>query len=70
MITHFQFQPLYQNSQLPGWKFTFYFKKQPFSGIYHQSGEIEWTSIKPKEEDELKLAPRIHELMLYHVYEN
>lgn len=70
MITHFQLQPLYQNSQLPGWKFSFYFKKHKFSGIYHQSGTIEWTSAQPDKEDEQQLAKHVHELMLFHVYEN
>lgn len=70
MISHFQFQPLYQNSQLPGWKFSFYFKKQHFTGIYHQAGKIEWTARQPENQDEEKLAAQIHELMLFHVYEN
>lgn len=70
MITHFQFQPLYQNSQLPGWKFSFYFKKQQISGIYHQSGAIEWTSAQPDKMDEQQLEKHVHELMLFHVYEN
>ncbi|WP_147533102.1 YheE family protein [Bacillus marasmi] len=69
MISHFQFQPLYENSQLPGWKFSFYFKKQHYTGIYHQSGNIEWTTSHPNEDDEKKLSAQIHELMLFHVYE-
>lgn len=70
MISHFQFQALYQNSQLPGWKFSFYFNRQHFTGIYHQTGKIEWTSVQPEEQDEEKLITQIHELMLYHVYES
>ncbi|WP_318505380.1 YheE family protein [Bacillus sp. T3] len=70
MITHFQFKPLYQNSQLPGWKFSFYFQKQQFSGIYHQSGTIEWSSVQPDKNYKEQLEKHIHELMLFHVYEN
>lgn len=69
MISHFQFQPLFQNSQLPGWKFSFYYKKQNFVGLYHQNGKIEWIGATPPSEDEEKLVTQIHELMLFHVYE-
>ncbi|GLB58771.1 YheE family protein [Cytobacillus sp. NCCP-133] len=68
MLTHFQFKPLYVNKQLPGWTFSFYFKKQKIAGIYHPDGKIEWTSGNPaSQEGELK--SQIHQLMLYHVYE-
>lgn len=70
MISHFQYKQMYQNQQLPGWTFSFYYKKQKLSGIYHQNGKIEWTSTPPEQEDEMKLSGQIHELMLYHVYEN
>jgi hypothetical protein len=70
LINHFQFQPLFQNSQLPGWKFSFFFKKQQFSGIYNQTGKIEWTSTAPASEDQEMLISQIHELMLFHVYDN
>lgn len=69
MLTHFQYKSIYQHQQLPGWTFSFYFKKQKFAGIYHQNGNIEWTSIAPNLEDEAKLKEQIHELMLFHVYE-
>ncbi|MGJ7919400.1 YheE family protein [Neobacillus sp. LXY-4] len=69
MLQHFQFQSLFENSQIPGWKFSFYYNKQLFSGIYHQSGKIEWTSTEPDELDKGKLTAQIHELMLFHVYE-
>ncbi|WP_066295085.1 YheE family protein [Bacillus sp. FJAT-29937] len=69
MLTHFQYKPLYENKQLPGWKFSFYFNKQKFNGIYHQNGKIEWTSNTPNGEDEIKLMEQIHELMLFHVYD-
>lgn len=70
MITHFQYQSLYENSQLPGWKFSFYFQKQRYTGIYHPNGKIEWTSSIPAADQYDQLIEHIHELMLFHVYDN
>lgn len=69
MLTHFQFKPLYENTQIPGWSFSFYFKKQKYNGIYHQDGSIEWTSAVPSIDDNSSLIEQIHELMLFHVYD-
>jgi hypothetical protein len=68
MISHFQFQSIYEKQQLPGWSFSFYYQKQKFTGIYHPNGKIEWTSAVPQE-NESSLKGQIHELMLFHVYE-
>jgi hypothetical protein len=69
LLTHFQFKPLFENKNIPGWNFSFYYKKQRFSGIYHQTGKIEWTVNTPEQNDIETLTTQIHELMLYHVYE-
>lgn len=69
MIMHFQYKPLFENKKIPGWNFSFYFNKQHFTGIYHQTGKIEWTSNPPEQEVIQTLTSQIHELMLYHVYE-
>ncbi|NRD78341.1 YheE family protein [Bacillus sp. BRMEA1] len=69
MIMHFQYKPLFQNKNIPGWTISFYYQKQHYTGIYHQSGKIEWTSVPPMQEDLEGLASQIHELMLFHVYE-
>ncbi|MGZ4162163.1 MAG: YheE family protein [Neobacillus sp.] len=69
MLLHFQIKPLYSNKNIPGWNFSFYYKKKRFSGIYHQTGKIEWTANTPEQEDIDALTSQIHELMLYHVYE-
>lgn len=69
MISHFQFKSIYQNKQLPGWTFSFYFQRQKFSGIYHQNGDIAWTTAPPKLEENENLKRQIHELMLFHVYD-
>lgn len=54
---------------MPGWHFSFYFQKLKYAGIYHQNGEIEWTSSMPSEEIAEALKTQIHELMLFHVYD-
>ncbi|WML50540.1 YheE family protein [Neobacillus sp. PS3-34] len=69
MLTHFQFKPLFENKKIPGWQFSFYFKRQKITGIYHQNGEIEWSCPHPGEEDEDLLKKQLHELMLFHVYD-
>ena len=69
MLMHFQFKPLFENKNIPGWTYSFYFKKQRYSGIYHQTGKIEWTTNTPEQEDIELLTSQIHELMLFHVYE-
>jgi hypothetical protein len=61
---------MYQNQQLPGWTFSFYFNKHKYTGSYHQNGDIQWTSLPPNTEDEPKLKKQIHELMLFHVYDH
>ncbi|MEI5906410.1 YheE family protein [Bacillus spongiae] len=69
MIQHFQYKSLYENNQLPGWGFSFYFKGIKLTGNYLKNGDIEWTSPKPSKEDEEKIRQYIHDLMLFHVYE-
>lgn len=69
MLMHFQFKPLFDNKNIPGWNFSFYYNKQRFTGIYHQTGTIEWTTIQPKPQELDALVSQIHELMLFHVYE-
>jgi hypothetical protein len=58
---------MYENKQLPGWTFSFYYKQQPFNGEYQKDGSITWIGNTPPDEDTVKKM--IHELMLFHVYE-
>ncbi|PPA72423.1 YheE family protein [Jeotgalibacillus proteolyticus] len=71
MIQHFQYKPMYENRDLPGWTFSFLWNGHRVSGIYHKAGEIEWTSVLPfsDQESEEKVKQMLHELMLYHVYD-
>jgi hypothetical protein len=68
MLQHFSFKPMYENKQLPGWTFSFFYKQTRYSGEYLPNGTITWTSTtQPTDEEAVKKM--IHELMLFHVYE-
>ncbi|MBT2759436.1 YheE family protein [Mesobacillus foraminis] len=67
MLTHFQYKPLYEHADIPGWRFSFYYMRQRHSGIYHPEGRIEWTSGFPAAKSILEA--QIHDLMLFHVYD-
>ncbi|HEY4553837.1 MAG TPA: YheE family protein [Bacillaceae bacterium] len=69
MLQHFQYQSLYEDKRLPGWKFSFYHNGSRFEGLYHASGKIEWSSQAPEGAVEPVLQKQIHDLMLYHVYD-
>ncbi|MEK4030963.1 MULTISPECIES: YheE family protein [Bacillaceae] len=70
MLLHFQYKPLYKEKKLPGWNFSFYHKKQRLLGNYLPDGTIEWLSTVPEETERKQLEQQIHDLMLYHVYDN
>ena len=70
MISHFTFQSLYQTEKIPGWSFSFYYEGKRYTGVYHKDGSIEWTNALPSESSLKELESRLHELMLYHVYDN
>ena len=44
MLQHFSFKPMYENKQLPGWTFSFFYKQVRYSGEYLPDGSITWTS--------------------------
>ncbi|QBP40411.1 YheE family protein [Paenisporosarcina antarctica] len=68
MLQHFSFKPMFENKQLPGWTFSFFYQHSRYSGEYFPDGSITWTggSTPPTEETVKKM---IHELMLFHVYD-
>ena len=47
MIQHFQFKNMFENKQLPGWTFSFYYQRNEIHGNYHKDGRIEWTGPIP-----------------------
>lgn len=69
MITHFQYRKLYKHLQLPGWRISFYCNGVHYDGIYHKNGDIEWGLLAPPKQEEADIHSRIHELMLFHIYD-
>ena len=70
MISHFEWKSLYETEKIPGWSFSFYYEKKRYKGVYHKDGSITWITNIPKDDAKKELESRIHELMLYHVYDN
>ncbi|OCA90126.1 hypothetical protein F7984_04025 [Pradoshia sp. D12] len=70
MINHFEWKSLYETEKIPGWKFSFYFEKKRYKGVYHKDGSITWIETQPSDYAKAELESRVHELMLYHVYDN
>ncbi|TFD96959.1 DUF5342 family protein [Jeotgalibacillus salarius] len=68
MIQHFQYKKLYAED-LPGWSFSFTYLGKQIKGIYHKNGRIEWLSDEP-ERNQDQVRQQIHDLMLYHVYDD
>ncbi|TYR79022.1 hypothetical protein FZC66_16965 [Priestia megaterium] len=68
MITHFNVKPLYKRAQMPGWHISFYMNRTYYEADYLKTGEIIWKSTIPDQIDETELSSYIHELMLFHVY--
>lgn len=69
MLQHFQFKPLYENSQLPGWSLSFFYKQQRYVAEYKKDGTIHWIGTKPADQELAAIEKMIHELMLFHVYD-
>ncbi|MEO4054589.1 YheE family protein [Solibacillus sp. CAU 1738] len=69
MIQHFSFKPLYENTQLPGWALSFFYKQKRYEAEYKKDGGIKFIGGAPASEDIANVEKMIHELMLFHVYE-
>lgn len=67
MIQHFNFKPMFENTQLPGWYISFFYKQQRYEAEYAKDGTIRFLQNAP--EDEQKVKDMVHELMLFHVYD-
>ncbi|MFB5663170.1 DUF5342 family protein [Alteribacillus sp. HJP-4] len=68
MISHFQWAERINNLVRKEWSFSFYFKGTYFTGIYNMDGTIDWNGSVPAEHE--KLEAGLHDLFLYHVYED
>ena len=69
MIQHFKFKPLFENSQIPGWAISFFYKQQRYNAEYKKDGGIVFIGEAPTADELAGLEKMIHELMLFHVYE-
>ena len=69
MIQHFKFKPLFENTQLPGWAISFYYKQIKYNADYLKDGQIKFGNTIPPEEDRATIEKMVHELMLFHVYD-
>jgi hypothetical protein len=69
MLSHFQYRPLYEHDQIPGWSLSFYYKGVHYHALYHRSGQIEWLDPSPPAASIQHISSQIHELMLFHVYD-
>ncbi|MBE1554932.1 YheE family protein [Sporosarcina limicola] len=67
MLQHFSYKPMYENKQLPGWTFAFFFQKKRYTGDYLPDGTMTWIGDTPSDEENVKKM--IHELMTFHVYD-
>ena len=69
MIQHFSFKPLYENTQLPGWALTFFYKQKRYQAEYKKDGTITYMGDAPAQSHVADVEKMIHELMLFHVYD-
>lgn len=69
MIQHFKFKPLFNNSQIPGWSLSFFYKQKRYDAEYLKDGTIKYVTEQPLEKDLAYVNKMVHELMLFHVYD-
>lgn len=67
MIQHFNVKPLFENSQIPGWAISFFYKQQRYQAEYEKNGTIHFIGAVPSER--VQIEKMVHELMTFHVYE-
>jgi hypothetical protein len=69
LISHFQWKELRNNLVRREWAFSFFYAGSYLTGTYHKDGSIDWNHPVPTEDKKKELEPKVHDLMLYHVYE-
>lgn len=67
MIQHFTYEKLFKGD-LPGWRISFYYKREKIDAIYHKDGTIE-VEFPQEFAMTAQLKKDIDQLMLYHVYD-
>ncbi|UOE95467.1 MULTISPECIES: YheE family protein [Bacillaceae] len=70
MLSHFQWKELRNNLVRQEWEISFFFEGTYYRGTYFKDGSIEWHTLPKTDDDRRKLELQVHDLMLYHVYED
>ncbi|GAE35657.1 DUF5342 family protein [Halalkalibacter akibai] len=70
MISHFQWKELKNNLVRSEWAFSFFHEGHYYTGTYFKDGSINWNQDTLTLEKKKLLEPKLHDLMLFHVYEN
>lgn len=70
MISHFQWKEIKNNWINREWAISFYYKGEHVKGSYFKDGSIDLPLDSFPREEQDKITSQIHDLMLYHVYED
>lgn len=68
MITHFQQKEIDRSIPDGKWSISFFHNKKRCTGYYYKNGDITWVNAPDDHEEDIKAI--VHDLMLYHVYED
>ncbi|WP_026689042.1 DUF5342 family protein [Alteribacter aurantiacus] len=72
MLSHFHYREIKNNMINQEWDFDFYYKQNKYKGKYFKDGSITWHhqgADQMTTEEKSFLEDCVHDLMLYHVYE-
>lgn len=70
MFSHFQFKEIATKRRYrKAYEFSFFYQGDHYRGFYNPNGKIDWYEPTPPEDIVDKLQTQVHELMLFHVYE-
>lgn len=69
MLSHFQYKEIKNNLINQEWSFSFFYKQKKYSGNYYKDGSIKWDNPTFIDADLKFLEKCVHDLMLFHVYE-
>ncbi|WP_096201502.1 DUF5342 family protein [Bacillus sp. FJAT-45350] len=70
MISHFNWKERDATLIKKEIQFSFFFKGEYYQGMYYSDGTITWTERQPDGQAKENLEMQIHDLILYHVYED
>ncbi|MFD2625553.1 DUF5342 family protein [Salibacterium salarium] len=70
LFTHFQWQERKNNLINKEWSFSFLLQGAYYQGIYYKDGTIIWSGKQPPEEHLSSIETQVHDLILFHVFED